>query len=206
MHLKTEELVDIAEGTRPESAAPHLAACAPCRAQLSELRAMISAANEADVPEPSPLFWDHLSSRVSEAVAADSVPRRSWLKVALWSRGVLGPLPAVGAVALLIAVFIPVLRAPAPLFPPAPIGVAVPPPPIAAVADARPELLSDLTTENDPSLTLVATLTDDVDLETAREAGLTPRGSAEHAVTHMSDGELRELGRLLKEELARSGA
>ena len=59
---------------------------------------------------------------------------------------------------------------------------------------------------DDASLTLVASLSDGVDLETAREAGLAPRGSAEHAVTHMSDGELRELGRLLKEELARSGA
>jgi hypothetical protein len=205
MHLNAEELIDIAEGTRPESAAPHLAACEPCRAQLSGLRAMMSAAKEVSVPEPSPLFWDHLSSRVSEAVAAEAMPRRSWFKVALWSRGVLDPLLAVGVVGLLLAVIIPGLRAPAPAFPPAPIGVAAPPQ-TAAVGDARPELLSDLTPDNDPSLTLVASLTDDVDLETAREAGLTPRGSAEHAVTHMSDGELRELGRLLKEELARSGA
>jgi hypothetical protein len=53
---------------------------------------------------------------------------------------------------------------------------------------------------------VVASLTDGVDMETAREAGLAPRGSAEHAVTHMSEGELRELGRLLQEELTRSGA
>jgi hypothetical protein len=207
MHLNAEELVDIAEGTRPESAAPHLAACEPCRAQLSGLRAMMSAAQEVGVPEPSPLFWDHLSSRVSEAVAAEAVPRRSWFDVARWSRGVLDPMLAVAAVAVLIAIVIPGTRvlAPAPVLPPASMFVAAPPP-ATAVADARPELLSDLAPENDPSLTLVATLTDDVDLETAREAGLTPRGSAEHAVTHMSDGELRELGRLLKAELARSGA
>ena len=54
--------------------------------------------------------------------------------------------------------------------------------------------------------TLVASLTDQVDLETAREAGLAPRGSADHAIAHLSDSELRELGRLLREELARSGA
>ena len=104
------------------------------------------------------------------------------------------------AVAALLIVAVITSRALAP----APIGVAVSPQ--ATVADAGRELLAELAPESDPSLTLVASLTDDVDLETAREAGLTPRGSAEHAVTHMSDGELRELGRLLKEELARSGA
>ena len=205
MHLNAGELVDIAEGTRPESAAPHLAACEPCRAQLSGLRAMMAAAKAIDVPEPSPLFWDHLSSRVSEAVAQDAGPRRWWLSGLPWKRGALGPVEIMAVAALLIvAVITSRALAPAPLAPPAPIGVAVSPQ--ATVADAGRELLAELAPESDPSLTLVASLTDDVDLETAREAGLTPRGSAEHAVTHMSDGELRELGRLLKEELARSGA
>jgi hypothetical protein len=206
MHLNAEELVDIAEGTRPETAAPHLAACELCRAQLSDLRAMMSAAQDVEVPEPSPLFWDHLSSRVSAAVAEDGPSRRSrsWAERLTAARSYAF---VTVAAAVLIAVAVSSrVQAPASVFPPAPIGVAVVAPPIAAAADARSELLSDLTPENDPSLTLVASLTDDVDLETAREAGLTPRGSAEHAVTHMSDGELRELGRLLKEELARSGA
>ncbi len=44
-----------------------------------------------------------------------------------------------------------------------------------------------------------------MDLDAAREAGLAGGGSAEHAVTHMDGGELRELRRLLQEELARSG-
>jgi hypothetical protein len=76
-----------------------------------------------------------------------------------------------------------------------------------AIADANvpAELLSDVAAD-DASLTLVASLTDQVDLETAREAGLAPRGSADHAIAHLSDSELRELGRLLREELARSGA
>jgi hypothetical protein len=58
----------------------------------------------------------------------------------------------------------------------------------------------------DASLTLVASLTVGMDLESASEAGLAHGDTAEHAVTHMSDGELRELRRLLKEEMARSGA
>jgi hypothetical protein len=49
-------------------------------------------------------------------------------------------------------------------------------------------------------------LTEHLDLGAAGEAGLAPGGSAEHAVTHMSDDDLRELRRVLQEELAHSGA
>ena len=59
MHVKPDELVDIAEGTRAESSAPHLATCDDCRRQLADVRTMMSAAAEVEVPEPSPLFWDH---------------------------------------------------------------------------------------------------------------------------------------------------
>jgi len=77
---------------------------------------------------------------------------------------------------------------------------------MASVADAGAAVeLLDVSPDDDASLTLVASLTDDQDLETVREAGLVPRGSAEHALAHMSGGELRELGRLLQEELTRSG-
>jgi hypothetical protein len=66
--------------------------------------------------------------------------------------------------------------------------------------------LSDSTGTEDASLMLVAALTADMDPETAGEADLAGRGSAEHAVTHLNDGELRELRRLLTEALARPGA
>src|SRR5215470_2449246 len=75
MHLAPEDLVDLAEGARPESTAPHLASCEACRAQLAELRAMMAAAVDADVPEPSPLFWDQLTRRVHDAVEADAQPK-----------------------------------------------------------------------------------------------------------------------------------
>jgi len=41
MHLKDDQLVDLAEGTLPESSAPHLASCEPCRRQLEEMRAAL---------------------------------------------------------------------------------------------------------------------------------------------------------------------
>jgi hypothetical protein len=207
MHLNIDQLVDIAEGTRPEASAPHLAACESCRAQLDDLRATLSAARDVSVPEPSPLFWDHLSARVSEAVAADArlPPSRSFggALAAMFSSKAFHAGVLSAALGLLIAVvLVPRAHAPAPIASP-PRIVLTP----KAVADAvtPTERLLDVAPE-DASLTLVASLTDDVDLDTAREAGLAPGGSAEHAVTHMSDGELRELGRLLREELARSGA
>jgi hypothetical protein len=107
----------------------------------------------------------------------------------------------VAVMALLVTVVL-TPRIPAPV----PASIDAPAPGSVAEADIGLELIRDVTSDDDASLTVVASLTDDVDMETAREAGLAPRGSAEHAVTHMSAGELRELGRLLQEELARSGA
>src|SRR5258705_10923481 len=76
MHLNADDLVDLAEGARPESSAPHLAACPQCRAHLEELRGTMSAIADVDVPEPSPLFWDHFSQRVHDAVATEAMDAR----------------------------------------------------------------------------------------------------------------------------------
>jgi hypothetical protein len=66
--------------------------------------------------------------------------------------------------------------------------------------NASTEVLGD-TPSGDASLMLVASLTSAMDLDAASDAGLAPSGSAEHAVTHMAGGDLRELQRLLKEEM-----
>ena len=207
MHVNTEALIDIAEGTRPESAAPHLASCQRCRAQLHDLRAMISAAREVDVPDPSPLFWDHLSARISAAVAAESASARpkpsrdfAGTLAALFGGRAFQASAVVAVLAMLLAVV---------LMPPTPPPSSSSAPRAAAVADAAaplapPELLGDVMAD-DPSLTLVAGLASTLDLDAASAAGLAPSGSAEHAVTHMSDGELRELRRLLQQEFTRSG-
>jgi hypothetical protein len=203
MHLNADQLVDLAEGTQPESAAPHLASCAVCRQQLVDMRAIMSVAADVEMPEPSRLFWDHLSARVGEAVAAEQAPRRSWVGAMSWTR-LMVPLAAAAALVLIAVVLNsrgPVTRGRASIAPP-------PPSPSSLAADpgASTDLLNDSTETEDASLTLVAALTADMDPETAGEADLAGRGSAEHAVTHLNDGELRELRRLLTEELARPGA
>ncbi len=174
---------------------------------------MMSTVAAVDVPEPSPLFWDHLSERVRNVVAED-VPRRSWADAATWRR-LLMPLSAVAVASLIVAVVLnshvmaPQSGTPSSSSNGNPERVALRPPPAPAptVSDAGAtiELLNDPASD-DVSLTLVASLTADLDLDAAGEAGLAPHGSAEHAVTHMNDDDLRELRRLLKEQLAPSGA
>src|SRR5258706_3414287 len=84
MHLTPEELLDLAEGTRSLTSAPHLTTCETCRHQLDELRDVMATVH-VDVPEPSPLFWEHLSTRVRDAVAAEAVPARWGFGFGRWS-------------------------------------------------------------------------------------------------------------------------
>lgn len=204
MHVSADQLVDLAEGTQPESAAPHLASCAVCRRQLADMRAMMSVAADIEMPEPSPLFWDHLSARVGEAIAAEQAPRRSWIGAMSRPR-LVAPLASAAALVLIALVVFsshsPASRGRASIGAPGASSST-----LAADAGTRRDLLSDSTGTEDASLTLVAALTDEMDPERAGEADLAGRGSAEHAVTHMNDGELRELRRLLTEALARPGA
>ena len=141
------------------------------------------------------------------AVASDGAPRRPWLDTLLAARRgarVWMTLSAVALAAMILAVVVN-QRVPLPPVPSAPVVQVATTTTVGPVTGSAMELLNDVIPD-DPSLTLVAQLTVDLDLDGAEEAGLMPRGSAEHAVSHMNDGELRELRRLLKEELARAGA
>jgi hypothetical protein len=196
MHLTAAELVDLAEGTRAESDAPHLAACARCRAQVAELRSAMSTVADVDVPEPSPLYWTHFSQRVHDAVAAESLaPPRTMVARLTAALGSSRFMTAAAVLASLVIVLFVASRAKAP----APGGVAEP-----AVAHA--DLFADAPIDNDPPLALVATLAANLDAANAgafvADTGLAHLGSADHAVAHMSETELRELHRILQEEMA----
>src|SRR5438105_8300401 len=102
-HLQSQELIDLAEGARPESSAVHLQACDECRRRLTDLRAAMSAAATVDVPEPSPLFWDHFSARVHRAIEAERespAPQFGWA----WLRRPLVWAPGLAALLLAVAV------------------------------------------------------------------------------------------------------
>jgi hypothetical protein len=196
-HLTPEQLVDVVEGTLPQSAAPHLADCDVCRRSLADLRATMNDAADAGMPEPSPLFWDHLSARVRDEVARQPVPSGAgWMGSWLRPRVVLPVLTAVAAIALAVVVS---RRA----SPPAPIPST--PLPIAEsgqLASLPP--LEPLGAADDPSLGLMADYGTALGWEDlSEEMPLdTHGGGTDEVVTALSAGERQELQRLLEEEMA----
>ena len=192
MHLTSEELLDLAEGTRSESSAPHLAKCDTCRHQLNELRDVM-ATLQVDVPEPSPLFWDHFSARVSEAVASDAKSVRSWFGIGRWSWGV-----AVVMTAVVLAIAVSrVPKTPADTT----RGSAT------AVAEAPAADIGSTLTAEDPSFVLLRDLAGSLDWDAAAEVGIgMDVGSADTAVAELSDGERTELQRLLRQAISPTGA
>jgi hypothetical protein len=197
-HLRPEDLVDLADGTRADSDVPHLASCDICRAELADLRASIALAADVEVPAPSPLFWDHFSARVSEAVKQE----RAAAGAGVWS----WPRVLIPASAVAVAVVILSVMMNAPVWAPEVQSPAETVRTTVAPLPATFDVFSDAVNDpDDASLTLVADLTADIGWDAAADAGLTPPGSAEYAVTHLSIGELQELQRLLQRELVGRG-
>ena len=193
MHLTPEELIDLAEGTRAEAASPHWQSCEVCRHQVVTLRATMSAAADLDVPEPSPLFWDHLSQRVRQAVAAEASSDSMSLE---WGWTLPGSWRAWAVAGVAAAVMISIyVTAPRTLtFPTGAREVAVSPGPLEPFGAA-----------DDPSLTLFADLTEQMDAAAISEIGWSSHaGVADEVVASLSDGERLELQRLLNEELTKS--
>ncbi len=152
-------------------------------------REIIERLLDSDVPEPSPLFWDHLSRRVSEAVAA-APPRRAhprWLS--LW--GIAAGGAALAMVLLGLAVGVRSSR------------VAAPPPAAAAISPApEPTAASPGGIDDDASLAVIAAVASQLDWSEAADLGLSP-GSAYRAAAQLSDDERRAVVEMLREELAR---
>src|SRR5262249_19551285 len=123
-HLSREAQLEAAEGRASADARRHLAECGRCRADVDGLVRALNEVRAIDVPEPSPLFWDHLSARVRDAIDREpplDAPRplisAGWLR--LWLR------PAAALVSVgLIAVIAYRVAAPRPHVEPAPRGIA----------------------------------------------------------------------------------
>ncbi len=74
-HLTPEEFVDAVDGTLgplSDDRLRHLKGCVRCRDELASLGATLRDTRAADIPEPSPLFWDHLSRRVRERISKEA--------------------------------------------------------------------------------------------------------------------------------------
>jgi hypothetical protein len=119
-HLGEEALIDLMDGVAGAEARAHAASCLHCRARLEQASAGLELTREADVPEPSPLFWDAFRRRVDERIeAGDPEPvwkRAVFTRVAPW-------VAAAAAVLAAVAVTLPRAHAPAPAAAPASPGL-----------------------------------------------------------------------------------
>ena len=151
--------------------------------EFAELIGEIKAAGE--VPEPSPLFWHHLSARVREAVADEPIARAWW---SLYWRPLVAVVGSVG-----FAVFL-LLRTSAPAAPAAP-ATPVAPSAVDQVADA----------EVGEMWRMIEVAAPKVEMESVRDTGLMPsRYATDQAIEALTPSEREALVRLLRKEMGAS--
>jgi hypothetical protein len=83
-HLSADDQIAALEGALSAEARAHVAGCDACRDSVARMSAVVGALRADEVPEPSPLFWDHLSARVREGTAADPVVASSRFGWRVW--------------------------------------------------------------------------------------------------------------------------
>lgn len=185
-HLTPDELIDVLDAALAPARRAHLDTCERCRREAATLRALLTDVRASQVPEPSPLFWDHFSTRVRAAISAgETGPVTSrwfhWPVVA----------PLAGLALLVLAL---VASVPSPSSEPSTVATTVTAVPEEIVADGELEwaVLADLVSE--------------FDIDSAREAGLAAGpGAADAALLQLTGTERAELMRLLREELKVGG-
>jgi hypothetical protein len=206
-HLTDVELVDLVDGTLAPVRARHLDDCETCRASASAIRETLARAADAEIPEPSPLFWDHFSARVQEGVRAESVAPSGWFG---WAQSATVKWALSGALLTLLLVAV-VWRASAPR----PASTASGP--VATASGTGPADPDQFDPDLDEAWALVRTVADDVAWDTpasdeiawdevATEGfGVRP-GAVEHAMVALTGDERSELLRLLQAETKQPGA
>lgn len=199
-HLTDSELADLIAGTLADGRAAHAGSCTECRAHADALRAVLI----DDVPEPSPLFWDHFAARVAGAVR-DETPEAAAGPLPEWLNGPAITWALVASVAILLTVagvWRTTLHAP-----PANRGAAnqaagsvAPLPGIYA-----PAVADDI--DADEAWAVVRTAAEGLEWDDARAAGISPNpGAAEGLALELTAEERSELARLIAMEMKRRGA
>src|SRR5688572_13920319 len=82
-HVSEEEWVDLLSGGGDPEARHHVARCASCARTLEELQGAWESAGDAEVPEPSPLYWESFRRGVGRRIDEE---RRGNGPLALWPR------------------------------------------------------------------------------------------------------------------------
>ena len=205
-HLKPRELTELLEGQLPAARAAHADECERCRDEANALRDVWQRASAVDIPEPSPLYWDHFASRVRDAIETTSAPAGGtpWVRrpAAAWTAS------ALLATLVLALAFGRALVAPiATLAPQGESSVASDT--SARLTDADPIATSPLEgdVEADAAWTLVRIVADEVSWDDPENMGFDEApGNIERLALELNATERIELARLVEDELKRNGA
>jgi hypothetical protein len=187
-HLTPDELIDAVDGSLAPDRHAHLTDCRTCRAEDARVRAVLEGVKAVDVPEPSPLFWDHLAARVRQAIDREAAPKHVWLPV--WARWqVLAPIAALALLVMLLASSLG--RTPA--------GPAI----ADTSALAAPD---DSSAMDEQEWAVVTEIVGSVSIDRAHDAGIAVNpGDADRLAQELSSDEQRELVRLIKAEMEKTG-
>ena len=192
-HLSSDQILDSAEGRGEQPA--HLDSCPACRTRVDELRQVLALAATDDVPEPSPLFWNHFSERVREAVAAEPAPQPVRARFNFARAASLA-----AALAIIIVGVAVTMRTAQPVNSVAPVPARPP-----DGGDVSAKLPSSPLSDDDPAWVVMGELASQLNWEEATEAGLiTGPDAADRAIAQMSEEEQREVVELLQSELRKA--
>jgi len=205
-HLTDTELLEAVESTAQTASqhAPHLDECAACRADVEALRAVLARTAADRLPEPSPLFWDHFTTRVSEALRDEPIPSG-----APWLSRLQRPLTtwAVVAAALVLAIVTVIWRAT--LHAPSPLGSYTA---SSTVGSTSPATSGDLPApraddpDTDARWAVVRVAAEDLAWDDVHDAGISADpGAAEGVALELTAAERSELARLLDRAMKRNG-
>ena len=195
-HLDEAQIVEAADGQGDHDAITHLAGCRTCGDRVSELRSILQSVASVDVPEPSPLFWDHFPARVGRAIEA--APERGrgggWLSASRWIWG-----SAATAAVVMVLLLLPLRRDTV-----VPAG-KIEPPNVIVSSDSDAGVVESL--EGDEAWDMVRSVAEETDYDDVQDGGLSPRpGSLERAAMELNNDERAELARLIEQEMKRAGA
>ena len=152
----------------------------PNEEDFAELIGEIKAAG--DVPEPSPLFWNHLSARVRDAVAVEPIARSWW---SLYWR----PVAAVVGAVSFVAIFF--------------LRTSAPAPPATPAAPAAIDQVADV--EVTEMWRMIEVAAPKVEIDSVRDTGLMPSQYAtDQAIEALTPSEREALVQLLRKEMGAS--
>jgi hypothetical protein len=184
-HLSSREFVDAVEGVLAADRRVHLESCDACRRDVDDLRRVLSDVERtSEVPEPSPLFWQHFSERVRHATSEEPVPApRGW-----WA-GAWRPLVAAAAGVVVLALVV------TPRSTPDVVPPAVPVTESAAAIDDAPA--------DDGTWDLLAGIasTSGLAWEDVQQVARPRPGTADALISTLTPAERAELARMLRAEI-----